>query len=216
METQFNYPRTMENGTVITNFKELREHIRVTSGRRTLHGIPKTERALMNVANQMNRELSKGHLSEKHIKEHEGNKNAVITTASERINTNLKAYRDTTGINCSFEASVLSGEAKHSEKMRRAMARANQPQMKAGGGKLFSQMMRNTPFGKRVKNGKVTYKLIRPLRIVLEKLSPARYEQYKAQGKKNSAGKTPRYRKANNVAYRSRVTKTQVVHPSYD
>lgn len=214
----FTYPRTMENGEVINNFAELRNHIRVTCNQKTFHGIPKTEAALIRMAANNDRmdQLSKGHLSDKHKEEHDRSKDAVITTAEERIETNLKAYRDRTGLNCYFSTAVLSGEARRSEKTRRAIARANQPQMKAGGGRLFSQMMRNTPFGKRVKNGKVTYKLIRPLRIVLERLSPARYEQYKLQGKKSSSGKTPQYKRAHNVAYRSRVTKTQVVHPSYD
>lgn len=230
-QAQMHYPKTMESGEVVNNFGELRVYVREKANKRTFHGIPKTESKLWNLAMalELQDSLNQGHKSEAHVKQHEQPANAQIITGEMRVQTtqmicvdhnaqlNTKEAIKGRGFAHGYSAEWYYSSAARQSRLDKAVHSTNDRMHAAGGGRLFSIMMRNTPFSKRLVNGKAKLKQIRPMRIMLERVSEKLYATYKAIGKKNTKGDTPKYRRVRNIRYRSIVNnayKTQVVNPA--
>lgn len=233
MNTQatMHYPKTMESGEVVNNFGELRVYVREKSGKYNFHGIPKNESKLWNLAMsiELQDSLSQGHKAEMHVKQHEQPVNANIVTGEMRVQTirlmcadhneqlNSKETIRVRGFRHGDDVGWYYDSAARKSRLDKVQHQTNDRMMAAGGGRLFSLMMRNTPFSKRIRNGKLRLKQIRPLRIMLERVSEKLFAKYQAVGKKNSKGDTPKFRKVRNIKYRSIANNTyraQVVHPA--
>lgn len=177
-------------------------------GRKTAHGMASTEKHLDGIykSENMKENLSQGHLSEKHIACHKQKELPPAKQAIDDVLADINKTNRTLGYQRYYyePGEINHAPTKEQQRAMRWMNTASSSSFK----NLFNRTGTMTPFAKRLVNGVIKLKQVRPMRILLE-----------AQERtviKHKAAKSYKYRRIDYKKGHSKTgLKAQVVYPKY-